>query len=790
MRGRPEIMNEYNRPRNELRCLIVDLAVIFFAFVLLNRSYVFNGDAFPLQSLSDMLQLTYPTFTYTGKSLVDGVLPLWNPYMGAGYPNLAMGCSGVFYPTTWLYGWFEFPRACVWDMMLHHAFAAICAYVLGRSATRGRVAPVLLALITMRTFVFMPSVVSLGHIWTERMLSWTPLALLCTWRLLESRRLVWTIGASLVLCAQILAGDFQMLVWQELVFGLFACATVAARTIRRELPAVHAMRTFGLYVFARSFGVAAGSVQLLPAWELIGLSTRNHGVTLDYIRSISAIVDVPLVYSTLLVVRWMFPGVVAALLFLLGAISPREPRRWACVCTFALVIVISFWPDLPVADWILHVPLIGQSRDPARILEPTVFLANLLIAREFYRRFEREDGTNVSQAVWLLPMIAVCVPLVVLMTGMSIRYCAGMIALLCAGAFANTLFGKRRWVRQASGVLVALLIACEYFVQISPNVVALTQPKTQPARFDRYYPVPAVSYAVRPELERYLRRIGNTERVAAFSDLYSTGKVSLGSATGNRMFASYHALQLDNFVRWFGGISGVSLVERAPDGRLDRDNYNLWADPKWLTPVAGPVIDLLNIRYVILADGFSDIQEIVTENEGRYLTLEASQLTLAENLHAQPPAYVFHRANVVSSFEDAVKQLRRSDFEYRSVALVPPDFPLDQLTAALPGEESLNAELNRNSWRVRVRLSSQGLVVLSEANYPGWRARIDGMDTPIYTVDGILKGVVVPSGEHTVEFRFAPRLFRIGWCVSVIAIATLMGASVVLAMRGTAAVAG
>lgn len=777
-------------PQDRTWRTVVDLSVILAAFVVLNRTYLFNSDAFPLQSLSDMLQLTFPVFAYTGKSLVDGVLPFWNPYMGAGYPNLAMGCSGVFYPTTWFYGWFEFPRACVWDVMLHHALAAVCAYVLGRHATRGRTAPVLLALITMRTFVFMPSVVSLGHIWTERMLSWTPLALLCAWKLLESRRVVWAIGASLVLCMQILAGDFQMLVWQELVFGLFACATVADRAIRRELPAAHAIRILGLYAFARGFGVAAGSVQLLPAWELIGLSTRNHGVTLDYIRSISAIVDVPLVYSTLLVVRWMFPGAIAALLFLLSAVSPREPRRWAWVFTFAVVIAISFWPDLPFADWILHVPLIGQSRDPARILEPAVSLANLLVVREFCRRFERGEGINATQAIRLLLIIAVCVPLVGVMTGMTTRYMAGVIGLFCAGAFAHNIFGKQRRVRQTTGVVVALLIAGEYFVQISPNVVALTQPKTQPARFDRYYPVPAVSYAVRPELVRYLRRIGDTVRAAAFSDLYSTGKVSVGSATRTRMFASYHALQLDNFVRWFGAITGVPLVERTPDGRLDRDNYNLWADPRWLTPASGPVIDLLGIRYIILADGFSDMQEVAAQNEGRYFTLAASELTLAENLRALPPAYVFHRADVVGSFEDAVEQLRRSDFDYHSVALVPPDFPLNQIATAPAGEESLHTELARNFWRIRARLGSPGLVVVSEVDYPGWRAQIDGTDTPIYTVDGILKGVVVPAGEHTVEFLFVPRLFRLGWCVSVVAITILLGASVVMAARGAAAVAG
>jgi uncharacterized membrane protein YfhO len=54
-----------------------------------------------------------------------------------------------------------------------------------------------------------------------------------------------------------------------------------------------------------------------------------------------------------------------------------------------------------------------------------------------------------------------------------------------------------------------------------------------------------------------------------------------------------------------------------------------------------------------------------------------------------------------------------------------------------------------------------GFLVLSENAYPGWRARIDGTEAPIYPADITLQGVVVPAGTHRVDFTLESR--SLGW---------------------------
>lgn len=53
--------------------------------------------------------------------------------------------------------------------------------------------------------------------------------------------------------------------------------------------------------------------------------------------------------------------------------------------------------------------------------------------------------------------------------------------------------------------------------------------------------------------------------------------------------------------------------------------------------------------------------------------------------------------------------------------------------------------------------------VFSEVYYPkGWTAYIDGKETPFIRVNYILRGMVLPSGQHKIEFRYRPKFYFVG----------------------------
>ena len=71
--------------------------------------------------------------------------------------------------------------------------------------------------------------------------------------------------------------------------------------------------------------------------------------------------------------------------------------------------------------------------------------------------------------------------------------------------------------------------------------------------------------------------------------------------------------------------------------------------------------------------------------------------------------------------------------------------------------------------RIAIQAHGPGLLVLSEVAYPGWQARVEGELVPIETVDGLLRGVHIGPGAHSIVFEFRP------WSVYTGALITLLG---------------
>ena len=81
----------------------------------------------------------------------------------------------------------------------------------------------------------------------------------------------------------------------------------------------------------------------------------------------------------------------------------------------------------------------------------------------------------------------------------------------------------------------------------------------------------------------------------------------------------------------------------------------------------------------------------------------------------------------------------------------------DRLVSAPPSTTSVDARrLAPGRWHVETSGARSALVVVAEAYFPGWRARVDGRPAPVLEADGAFLGVPVPPGDHEVTLAYHP----------------------------------
>jgi hypothetical protein len=130
-----------------------------------------------------------------------------------------------------------------------------------------------------------------------------------------------------------------------------------------------------------------------------------------------------------------------------------------------------------------------------------------------------------------------------------------------------------------------------------------------------------------------------------------------------------------------------------------------------------------------------------------------------------PRAWLVHRCEVI---RDPMTLLHSLDgLDYQNTVLLEAD-PGCRL-AAPPGAEPfpIVERCEPNRVVLTVEAASDALLVLSDLDYPGWRAEVDGKAADILRANYLMRAVAVPAGRHTVSFAYEPASFRAGTAASL-----------------------
>jgi hypothetical protein len=183
---------------------------------------------------------------------------------------------------------------------------------------------------------------------------------------------------------------------------------------------------------------------------------------------------------------------------------------------------------------------------------------------------------------------------------------------------------------------------------------------------------------------------------------------------------------------------------------------------------------LLNVHYVLSdreldSPGLSQVFPTSEPDEGQVRAYAMGD--------PFPRAWVVHAVEVIADERAAMSRVGADEFDLRRAAIV-----AEPLGVALPGptdgSRARIVTFAPQEILIEVDAAADGLLVLSEIDYPGWRASVDGAPAHLVLTNGLLRGVPVPVGQHLVRVWYAPASLRNGLAISMLALSLIVVAGI------------
>jgi len=726
----------------------------------------------------------YPLRHHFAEScLRQGVWPLWCPYVFNGIPYQT-GLRSLAYPANWLLLVLSAGAQIKLTLWLHCVLATFLTAAWLRWNGLQRWSS-LLGGLTMGCSGFMLARMFAGHLDFCEAVGWVPgLA----WSLQAASRyrgVGWTCLSGGCLAVMVVAGHYQVAYlalygicgFQVVLVALGSRFAVPRLNWRSpwERAGVDRAPDAGLDLLApgaargtdlawlvvrlalvAAVGLGLALFVLLPSAEVLRASNRLRPGSFDDGPPVASFLTflVPQFFDgTTYMLCWSrwpsweaqaYLGLVTLCCLLRALTGPR--RVWlAQGLTVLFFLGVAAGASSPLFQALRAVdPLLVHFRAPTRFLLVVTLYGSWLAALG-------AQQARAWRGWWLLP----ATPLVLVLVGLNLpltswsafvqSYCAPAAWPLLNQAQPDNLQGL--WITNQTRAWGAALL-------MAATLALLASPRARPALlgllvldlalFARPYlkTVPEESLRLPPPLVDWLQANLGSQRVFWDPQL---NWICRGAA--------YGVAEVGGFAP-FGDSSytgAANLAEARP--------YN---SPVFVLYPAGPgaLWSLQGARFFVTAGGrWGDYPQVA----------DLGGVRIYRNPAAFERAWFVHKTQVQSLEETAA--LAASDAEpFRSKAFLTQDAPA---LSGQAGSEPVTTRVGVNSVECEVEADSEGMLVLSDSPFPGWRARLDGQPVRLHAVNaGLHRGVVVPPGRHRVSFAYWPD--RLTWGVAGSALTCLV----------------
>ncbi len=330
---------------------------------------------------------------------------------------------------------------------------------------------------------------------------------------------------------------------------------------------------------------------------------------------------------------------------------------------------------------------------------------------------------------------------------------AGALLLVMGGVFAG---GRARW----AAVLLGLILTVDLARANTPWIVY----------WDYRH-----KYATNPILD-ILREKPYEARVVAPPFLFDPR----AAAAGGRLTAYFPQLYGIEWVQHHFQYYNIQSIDVAQDPRPPADKQAYMQAMHEI----GRYWELTNTRYVLGMTAFLDaLNTQADKGRNRFrvratfelapkpgetpskledltaVQVENGPLALFEYTAALPRAKLYAQWQVQTNGDEALKTLTDPAFDPAATVVVSEAIgaPVAQATNAAAGTVEF-ARYSPQRIALRANAATSSVLLLNDRFDPDWRVTVDGQAARLLRCNFIMRGVQLPTGQHTVVFHFEPSL--------------------------------
>ena len=331
---------------------------------------------------------------------------------------------------------------------------------------------------------------------------------------------------------------------------------------------------------------------------------------------------------------------------------------------------------------------------------------------------------------------------------------AGMVWLIMQGHFAGA---RARW----AGILLGALL-----------VIDLARANTPWIKYydytDKYHTHPIVEF---------LRQRAHEHRVAVLP--------FQGSRELSMLQQIYNVEWLQHHFQFYN-IQSLDVTQdpRPPADKMaymqalmkNLPRYWQLTNTRYLFGMAGPFADMVNQQLDPAAKRFRVHTPFTIDRTPKEVsfvsqTNSTGPFALLEFTGALPRAKLYSQWQVSTNDQGTLDQLASPEFNPEQTVIVSEDVPPP--AQGQPGGLEF-ASYTPKHIAFRSKSQSPSILLLNDRYDPDWKVSVDGKEAPLLRANFIMRAVHVPAGEHTIDFRFAPKTTGLYVTLSAIALGMLL----------------